>query len=152
MEPSKIQEILFREDLKIASFWKRFGAFLLDDFLLSLVLFLIFYSRFASANDMEAILSTASDLALYVVILRFIYHAGFTFFYGASIGKMIFGIKIISLKTLDRPDLLDSLVRSFFKELGGNLFYVTYFFAIGDTFMRTLHDRIVKSIVIDIRG
>ena len=37
---------------------------------------------------------------------------------------------------------------SFFKEIGQALMYITYFFAINDPLVRTLHDRIVKSVVI----
>lgn len=149
MTNEKIEEILFREGLKIGALWRRMLAFIADDVLLSL-LFIAFYVR--DFQDLERVIIALSNAAIFLVFLRFFYHSIFTFLYGASLGKMIFGIKIVTISTLDRPNFLDSFVRSFFKELGTILFYATYFFAFFDPFFRTLHDRIVKTIVIQSRN
>lgn len=148
MDNSKIEEIVYRENLKIAPFFKRVIAYLIDDFLIALIFMIMFYSQFSHTKDNVTLMQEFTNLSFYVVILRFFYQAIFTYLYGASIGKMIMHIEILQLDSLDTPDVLNSIVRSFFKELGQALLYITYFFAINDTFVRTLHDRIVKSVVV----
>lgn len=145
----KLEEILFREEIRISSFQRRLFAFLIDDFLMTILFFFLFFNSFyALRNNPEAIVDLLKETFFYLVLLRSVYHSLFTALYGASIGKILLKIRIIRVDTLDNPDLLDAVVRTFFKEIGQMFFYVTYFFALGDKFVRTLHDRVVKTIVI----
>ena len=145
----KIEEILYRENLKVASFQKRVFAYLIDDVLISLLFFVMFFSSFYQvAGDREALIGVIGANFLYLALLRVAYQSLFTYFYGASIGKILLKIRIVEIDTLDNPNWLNAIVRSFFRELGQSLFYITFFFALNDTFVRTLHDRIVKTIVI----
>lgn len=149
LDSDKIEEMLYRENLKIAPFSKRALAYLIDDLLIALIFFIMFFSQFSSVRGNElALMQLVGSLSIYAVILRFFYQSIFTYLYGASIGKMIMRIKILQIDSLDSPDMLNALARSFFKEIGQALMYITYFFAINDPLVRTLHDRIVKSVVI----
>lgn len=47
-----LQDRLERENLKIASFGKRVLAFLIDDMVISLIVFIIFYDRLIQAKDL----------------------------------------------------------------------------------------------------
>ena len=145
----KVEEILYRENLKVASFQKRVFAYLIDDVLISLLFFVMFFGSFYQvAGDREALISLVGTNFLYLVLLRGAYQSLFTYFYGASIGKILLKIRVVEIDTLDNPNWLNAIVRSFFRELGQSLFYITFFFALNDAFVRTLHDRIVKTIVI----
>ena len=144
----KIEEILHRENLKIAPLSKRVIAFLIDDCLISVLIFFMFFSQFSKADDQVAVVELTRSLLIYVILLRFVYQSLFTYLFGASLGKIIMKIRIIQISDLDTPDLLNAICRSFFKELGQFLMFIGYLFALGDPFLRTLHDRIVKSVVI----
>lgn len=149
LSDEKIEEILFREKLQVAPFSKRALAFLIDEIIISMLFVFIFYTDFTSfGEDRAELLQMISHTIIYLVLLKYAYHSIFTFFYGASVGKLFVKIKIIQIDSLDTPDLLTSLLRCFFRLLGQELLYITYFFAWGDRFIRTLHDRFVRTIVI----
>lgn len=149
-DKDKIEEILFRENLTIAPLSKRIIAFLVDDFLISFLFFIMFYGDFMQFyDDKVKLMEAIGSVVFYVILLRCFYHGIFTFFYGASLGKMLVKIKIIQVDNLDTPNLPNTVLRCFFRELGQNLLYITYFFALENRLFRTLHDRIAKTIVIN---
>lgn len=146
-----ILETLDREGLRLAPDTKRILAFVIDDIIISLIVFLALSPQIAELNnDIEKIKDLISSFFMYIVTLKIVYHSIFTAIYGASIGKIIFKIKIVKVDTLDKPNALDSIIRSTFRVLSEFLFYIPLLIAFGDPFRRAVHDLLVKSIVIDV--
>lgn len=146
-----ILETLDREGLRLAPDTKRILAFVIDDIIISLIVFLALSPQIAELNnDIEKIKALISSFFIYIVTLKIVYHSIFTAIYGASIGKIIFKIKIVKVDTLDKPNALDSIIRSTFRVLSEFLFYIPLLIAFGDPFRRAVHDLLVKSIVIDV--
>lgn len=151
-----ILDILDRNGLRLAPDSKRILAFIIDDIIATTIVFLAILPQFANINadDIEQLSSQISDILtnafLYIIILKILYHSVFTAIYGASIGKIICKIKIVKLTTLDKPNVLDSIIRSTVRILSEFLLYIPLLVAFGDTFRRAVHDMIIKSIVIDV--
>lgn len=147
-----IQEILDREGLFLAKNEKRVLAYIIDDFIITSIIFIAFYQQIASLNgNMQAIRQLFVELISYIIILAIAYHTIFTAMYGGSIGKIICRIKIIRIDTLDKPNYIQSFYRSFIRIISANLFfYIPLLFAFVDTFRRAFHDIMVQTIVIDI--
>lgn len=147
-----IMEILDREGFRIASDSKRILAFWIDEIIISTIIFIGFYEQITALNgDMEKVRLLLSNAFLYIIILQIAYHSVFTAIYGASIGKILCKIKIIKIDTLDKPQILEAILRSSIRILSTILLYIPLLVAFADPFRRAMHDIIVKSIVIDIK-
>ncbi|CBG40002.1 RDD family protein [Helicobacter mustelae] len=144
----KIEEMLYREGIEIAPFSKRFFAFLIDEMLISLIFSIALISKI-QGKDSLTIINVLSSYALLLLLLRIIYYGVFTYFYGASIGKILLKIKIVQVEDLEIPNLKTTIMRCVCKEIGQMFLYITYLFALGDgTLVRTLHDLLADTIVI----
>ena len=150
----KIQELLDRENLKLADTGSRALAWLLDNVLLSLIFTLIHLTTLQNLSDAQGnvdymmLREFMLENGWQAYCLKIAYDTLFVWLYGASLGKMLFKVRIITLGLVDKPNFIESLLRSFGKFVGEGLFFITYFFAFGDEFRRTLHDRLVKTLAI----
>lgn len=144
-----LEEKLYRENIQIASLWSRVFAFLIDKILISLIFSLIYWDSLApNINNPHALITLTSSLVWQLVLLNVIYEALFTFLYGATLGKLLFKIRIINIFLLDNPDLLSSINRAIFKILAEFIFYISYCFIFFSPIKQTLHDYLAKTIVV----
>ena len=153
MNDERIEETLDREDIQIASLDKRFFAFIVDALLIATLASIINIETIVQLNtqgfrDTIQALNAIPMLFLQIFALGFFYQGLFTFWYGASLGKMLFKIQVISIDMLDSPSLLRSFTRAFLREFSQVIYYIPFVFAGGDNFKRTLYDRITHTIVI----
>ncbi len=148
---NKIQSLLEREDLELASLKARFLAYVLDYFLVSfLFLFLIWDFVASVQGDIAKSTQIFLQFSPLYILCNLSYEVIFIHFYGATLGKILFKVRVVSVDYVDNPSFLISFVRTILKLIGSKLFYITYIFAFDDTFKRTLHDRLAKTIVISI--
>lgn len=148
-EVMDLEEKLYREELKLADLWRRFFAFWVDSLILTFVFFLIYWNELSQYLDnyyalTQAILSVIWQFSL----LDFVYEVVFLSLYGATLGKMIFQVRVISISLFDKPSFFYALVRSAVKLVGKNLFYLPFLFVFFSPFKQTLHDLLAKTIVI----
>lgn len=98
MNTDKIEEILAREEIQVAPYWKRIIAHIIDDLLLSMVIIGIYWDSIQqNVGDTEAILAIISSSWLVLYGIRVLYHWLFVQFYGATIGKIVVKIRVIEL-------------------------------------------------------
>ena len=140
---------LQREGLKIASITKRAIAMTIDDFLISFIVIIAFYNSFANAKNFQEILILTDKLFFYIFIAYTLYHWLFVAIYGKTIGKFITKIKVIDIKTFDKPDLLFSFIRSLMRNFDEMFFYMGMAVALFDTYNRALHDIVGRCIVVE---
>ncbi|MCH5337105.1 MAG: RDD family protein [Campylobacter sp.] len=140
---------LERENLKIANFSKRVVAYLIDNIILSLIVFIIFYDKLSLMDYLE-IADFLGNFTTGFFLLHLIYHTLFTFMYGASLGKMACKIMILNEELLDKPNFFQSLGRSFFRELSGIAFMLGFVWALGNDLCKTWHDYAARTIVVDV--
>ena len=148
----KINDLDFkleREGLKIASITKRAIAMTIDDFLISFIVIIAFYNSFANAKTFQEILILTDKLFLYIFIAYTLYHWIFVAIYGKTIGKFITKIKVIDIKTFDKPNLLFSFIRSLTRNFDEMFFYMGMAVALFDSYNRALHDILGRCIVVE---
>lgn len=99
LEVSKIAEVslLPTEKIRYAGFWMRFWAYLLDLIVIGSIVRILIKPIFRLLdipleNDLFAPLSIATALTFYA------YFVFMTRFFNQTLGKMVFGIKVIGLK------------------------------------------------------
>lgn len=144
-----LEEKLYRENIKLASFKSRFFAFVIDKFLISFIVLLIYWGNFSSiGHDYFALRNFIAQLVGQIILLSIAYECVFLLLYGATLGKIVFKIRVVSISLLDSPTLFVALVRSSLKVISENLLYVPYALVFFSSFSQTLHDYMAKTIVI----
>ncbi len=140
---------LEREGLKIASITKRAIAMTIDDFLISFIVIIAFYNSFVNAKNLQEILILTDKLFIYIFIAYTLYHWIFVAFYGKTIGKFITKIKVIDIKTFDKPNMLFSFIRSLIRNFDEMFFYMGMAVALFDPYNRALHDIVGRCVVVE---
>lgn len=129
MNTNKIEEILTREEIEVAPYWKRIVAHLIDDLLLSMVIIGIYWdSIMQNTGDVEAMLAIVSSSWAILYGIRILYHWLFVQFYGATIGKIVVKIRVIELGLLDNPSFWQAFLRSLLRTLNEFLMYLPFFY------------------------
>lgn len=154
MTDEQIQEILDREDIQLASIDKRFIAFVLDSLIVSVVFCLLNFdaleniSKSLQESNAEQTINAMNPMLLQMFVLDILYQWIFVAWYGASVGKIVCKIEVVSIDLLDSPSVLKSLLRAILRDISQLVYYIPFMFALGDSFKRTLYDRLCQSIVI----
>lgn len=154
MEAHKIRELLERENLTLAPLYLRALAWLVDMLLLGVVFALLEGDSMAHLSDAHGNVNYAAmrefmlGAAYQVLALKIGYDTIFIWRNGASVGKMLCKIRVVSLGLVDNPSFFAALLRAGGKYLGESLLFITYIFGAGDEFYRTLHDRLARTLVI----
>jgi len=149
MNNEDIEKILYREELSLASTSKRASAFFFDELLLSLLLIVSLWGNFSNLSSAVELISLTQQFTLEYIVLKIIYQTYFTFQYGATLGKLLMKVRVISLATLSNPSLQTSFNRSVFRIISEMLFYLGFIWGITDPLNRTWHDLTAKTIVIE---
>ena len=140
---------IHRENLKIASLSKRAISMMIDDFLISFLIFFAFFDSFKNAKNMQEIILLTDKLFIYIFIAYTLYHWLFIAFYGKTIGKMIVKIRCVDIDTFDNPNHIRSLIRSIMRNFDEMFFYAGMLVAVFDPYNRALHDIVGRCVVVE---
>jgi len=141
---------LDREGFKLTSIARRSYAFMVDDLIVSMFVFIIFYDSISSASSAQEIVVLLNSVFGYIILLKVIYHTFFVWQYGATMGKMLFKMQVVDEKSFFKPDLSKSLIRAIVRILSESLFYLGFLWGILSPTRQTWHDKAAKTLVIDV--
>jgi len=137
-----------------ASFWRRFGAALIDGVIVYFIGFIIgfvigFIAGFTGNSASTGILHSLNILiSLFVGELYFIYLIGK---FGQTWGKKWLGVKVVRIGTNDVPGYLKAFLRdSIGKILSAIVLLLGYFWMLWDPQKQTWHDKIAGTIVVKV--
>jgi len=145
----EIEEKLYREDLSLADVKKRTVAFVIDEFLLSIILVLSLWDAFRSAKTMEDMLALSNSFMLEYIAIKIIYQTFFVTQYGATLGKILMKIRIVEIRTMQTPNILSALNRSIFRIISEMFFYLGFLWGMLDPMRQAWHDKTAKTLVVD---
>ncbi len=146
----EIQRRLDRERLTLATINRRAVAFFLDEMIISILFYIIFADRFANAESMEVLIALINMLFLQVIILKVIYHTFFVWMYGATPGKMLLKIKIVSVEDFEKPSMMNAFIRAVVRIISEMMFYLGFLWAFFDSVNQAWHDKAAKTVVINV--
>jgi uncharacterized RDD family membrane protein YckC len=151
MAQKDYEEILYREGLNVASPKKRVLAFLIDDILITMIVFAAFGDILFGDNvSAKEWIEATNSIVTEVIVIKLMYHTFFTWYYGATVGKIVLRIRIIELDTLDKPNVIIALTRSLFRIVSELFFYLGFFPAFFDKLRQTLQDKLARTVVVDV--
>ncbi len=146
----ELSDRLEAEGLRLTSIPRRSYAFLIDDLIVSFLLFVAFYNSFANAKSMEEILVITNNLFIYIVFLKVAYHTFFVWQYGATMGKMLFGMIVVDGENFQKLSFSKSLIRAVVRVFSEAVFYLGFLWGVLNPTRQTWHDKACGSIVIDV--
>ena len=137
-------------NLELAKLSSRAMAFVIDDLLITLIVFTIYWDTISnSGNDLQSLLLVMNEFVLQILLLKFIYQAFFVWYYGATVGKIVAKIRVIDYESYDRVTLFSSIMRSIARILSEMFFYIGFIFSFLNDGKQTFHDKVGKTLVIN---
>ena len=150
-------EDLNTDTYQVSSIGKRTMAYFIDDMVVSLLLFIIFYdqllsiySQLQSSMDFMPIVNFLEENTIVFILLRIVYQAFFVWQNGMTLGKMIVKIKVVEIGSGEKPSLQVALLRATLRIVSDSIFYLGYILAYFNPLAQTLHDKLAKTIVVDV--
>jgi uncharacterized RDD family membrane protein YckC len=145
----RIENLLDREELTLAPVFKRFIAFIIDNFIMSVLFIIIIWNSFAKVTTTVEMIAVTNSFILEYIVLKVIYHTLFVFMYGASLGKMVVKIRIIEIKTLQKPSFWSALNRASFRILSEMIFYLGFLWGVLSPSKQAWHDLSAGTLVVN---
>lgn len=145
----KLDSLLEREHLTLASIRQRAAAFGIDEILLSVIMMIILWDSILKATTVENIIDLTNSFLLEYMSIKIVYQTFFTMQYGATIGKIIMKIRVIEINSLSNPSFLSAFNRSVFRIISEILFYLGFIWAMLDPYYRSWHDRTGRTLVVN---
>ena len=139
------------ENLQLASMRSRALAYIIDDFLMTLLIMMIFWeSIIAVSSDADAMMQLMKvELVMPLIILKLIYQTFFVWYYGATIGKIIVKIRVIDADSWGRISIFSSFLRAVGRIFSEMFFYIGFLVGFFNEGRKTFHDITGKSLVIN---
>jgi uncharacterized RDD family membrane protein YckC len=139
------------DDLQLASLRSRATAFVIDDLLVTAIILIIFWENImAVSNDINAMMFfMKTDLVMPLIFLKFVYQALFTWYYGATVGKIVAKIKVIDADNWGRVSIFSAILRSIGRIFSEMFFYVGFLIGFFNDGRKTFHDFTGKTLVVN---
>ena len=138
------------DNLELASNRKRALAYVIDDFLITFVIVIMFWDKIVvNGTDLVSVLAVMNAFVWQVLLLKFIYQTFFIWYYGATIGKIVAKVRVIDFNHFGRVSLLTSATRSIFRLISEMFFYFGFIFAFFTQSRQTLHDKVGRTLVVN---
>lgn len=146
----QLEKNLVRENLHLATTSQRLKAFVVDELLVSLVMFAAFFGEFSNSTSVTETIEAINSLALAIIALKVFYHAIFTAVYGATLGKIWQKIFVITIDGFEKPSFFVSFIRANVRILSEWLMYFGFLWAYFDKNRQTWHDKMARTIVVSL--
>jgi uncharacterized RDD family membrane protein YckC len=145
----KLDTLMQREHLTLASIRRRTMAFGIDEVLLSTLIMIILWDAISKVQTVEGMIALTNSFLLEYMSIKIVYQTFFTMQYGATIGKIVMKIRVIEINSLSNPSFLSAFNRSVFRIISEVLFYLGFVWAMIDPYRRSWHDKTAHTLVIN---
>lgn len=140
----------YSSNIQLAPLNKRFLAFLIDDFIVTILIAIIFWDNIAAiSHDREAMLYFISKTIFTpLVLIKVIYQTFFVWYYEATLGKMALKIKVVN-QDGSRINFQQSFLRASARVVSQMFLYLGFIIGFLNIQRKTLHDFLGRTIVVD---
>lgn len=151
---SETEHVNSHTNLTIATLPDRIAAAFVDGLILTVILGVViapFRKNLLYSVLNENVTSYIQNFVAIVAICVFgflAYQTFMVYFKGATVGKLIFKIKVVNLFTAETPSLTESFLRSFIWMVSVIPFALPFLEIFSNTQRRALHDRINDTIIV----
>jgi uncharacterized RDD family membrane protein YckC len=145
--------------LPVAANSKRVVSFIIDDFIVNMLLLAIFYSplsalmqEVATKSPQEAYMAVNAFIIAnlpIVLAVKVLYHTVLIWQSGMTVGKYTMKIKAVDIQSGEKLSFLQAFWRASVRILSEAFFYIGFLFAFFSPLHQTLHDKLSNCVVID---
>ena len=126
--------------MQLASNFHRFISFLIDEFLITILFWIIFYDDLREISQNSALISDfVKDKIYYYYALMTVYQIFFIHKYSTTLGKMALKLEIIA-ENGEKISASQIWLRSFVRLISGNFLYLGFVLALFTQKRQTLHE------------
>ena len=138
-------------NLQLASMRSRALAYVIDDFLVTIIIMMIFWEDIISVSqDMDALMYLLkAELAFPLIMLKVIYQTFFVWYYGATIGKIVVKIRVIDANKWGRVSIISSFLRAVGRIFSEMFFYIGFLIGFFNNGRKTFHDITGRTLVVN---
>jgi len=143
-------------EYQVSSIGKRATAYFIDDMIVSIFLFIIFYDKLVviyqqvqNSADFTPLMVYLQENTIIFVLLRIVYQTFFVWQNGMTPGKALVKIKVVEMDSGDRPSFSVALLRASIRIISDSILYIGYIIAFFNPLVQTLHDKLAKTVVVD---
>lgn len=139
------------DNLQLASMRSRALAYVIDDFLVTIIIMMIFWEDIISvSHDMDALMYLLkAELAFPLIMLKVIYQTFFVWYYGATIGKIVVKIRVIDANEWGRVSIFSSFLRAVGRIFSEMFFYIGFLIGFFNDGRKTFHDITGRTLVVN---
>jgi len=138
------------DNLELASMRSRALAFVIDDFLITFLIIMMYWSTISnSGDDIMSLLIIMNENLYQILMVKFIYQTLFVWYYGATIGKIIAKIRVVDYNNFGRVSVFTAMTRSLIRLISEMFFYIGFIFGFFSEGRQTLHDKIGRTLVVN---
>ncbi len=136
--------------LELASKKSRIKAFIIDDLLITLLTIIMLWQPIQNSDgDYITVMIIMNQAFVQIILLKILYQTFFTWYYGATLGKMAAKTKIIDFEHFGRISFRSALIRASVRIISESIFYLGFFMAYYNQSRQTLHDKLAKTLVVN---
>lgn len=135
--------------MNIASIKKRIASFIIDDFVISTLLFVIFYEQLSTMTSIETLSKFMGDNFLIIVSVKFLYHWILVWQSGMTVGYWATKIKVVDEESGEMLLWHKAMLRSMFRIVSEAAFYIGFLVAFISPKVQTMHDKFSNAVVVD---
>lgn len=139
------------DNLQLASMRSRALGYVIDDFLITIIIMMIFWEDIISVSqDMDALMYLLkAELAFPLIVLKVIYQTFFVWYYGATIGKIVVKIRVIDANKWGRVSIISSFLRAVGRIFSEMFFYIGFLIGFFNNGRKTFHDITGRTLVVN---
>ncbi len=145
----EIERELEREEQHLATVRQRAAAAVIDELLMTALLLILLWDRFAEVTTIEESIALTNAFILEFMAIKIIYQTFFVYQYGATIGKIVMRIRVAGQQGFDSPTLVASFNRAVFRIVSEIIFYLGFLWGMLDPLRQTWHDKTARTVVVD---
>ncbi|NPA29002.1 MAG: RDD family protein [Epsilonproteobacteria bacterium] len=138
-----------RESIPYAPLGRRMLAYALDDLLISLIFVAALWEELGKMGSPEAVAAMLNAVWLYMVMVKIAYHTLFVWQYGASLGKIAMGMRVVRASDNGPVGFGTAFNRAIFRVISEIVMYLGFVIAFFDPRRQTLHDKTSSTVVIN---
>lgn len=138
-------------NLQLASMRSRAFAYVIDDFIVTIIAMIVFWDSVVAASyDSQVLINLIqSQIVIPLIVIKIVYQTFFVWYYGATIGKIITKIRVIDSYHWGRVSFISSLIRSIGRIFSEMIFYIGFLIGFFNDGRKTFHDFTGKTLVVN---
>jgi uncharacterized RDD family membrane protein YckC len=135
--------------MNITPIKKRIASFIIDDLVLSMLIFVIFYNQLSAITEMEALSGFMNDNFYIIASVKLLYHWVLVWQNGMTVGNFVLKIRVVDEESGILLLWYKALLRSFLRLFSEAAFYIGFLVAFVSPKVQTMHDKFSNAVVVD---